>query len=96
MLTLAILPVAAADSRVFDYAQVFSEAENQEISKAINLFIFKTGMDLAVLTVNQYLDDMTDHELARAYFLLLDLGIGGSNSRERGALQIDPVRSILA
>lgn len=81
MAMLLLLPLtAAAQQRVFDNAQVFTAAEEQKITEAVDAFIAQTGMDYAVVTVNQQLGSQTQHELARDYYRSLGLGTGDDAS----------------
>lgn len=81
VLMLVSLPLmAAAQERVYDYAQVFSAAEEQEITEAVDAFIEETGMDYAVVTINQQLGGQTQHELTREYYRNLGLGTGDDAS----------------
>lgn len=81
LLLLCLLPLAAsARQRVYDYAQVFSAAEEQEITEAVEAFIEDTGMDYAVVTVDTALGSTTYHEDARSYYRSLELGTGDDAS----------------
>lgn len=81
MLVLCILPVAAAaQQRVYDYAQVFTTAEEQEITEAVDAFVAQTGMDYAVVTVDENIGSQSQHEAARSYYRSLHLGTGDDAS----------------
>jgi len=72
-----MLPVSVvAAQHVHDNADIFTEAEEQEISEAVDAFITETGMDYAVVTVRRALGSQTDHEMARDYYQSLELGTG--------------------
>ena len=76
ILALALPVSALAAPHVFDNADIFTEAEEQEISDAVTAFIADTGMDYAVVTIRRSLGTQTDHEMARDYYYSLDLGTG--------------------
>jgi uncharacterized protein len=80
LLVLALPIGAAAQQRVYDYAQVFTAVEIQQITDAVDKFIEKTGMDYAVMTINQELGSQTHFELARSYYRSLGLGTGDDAS----------------
>jgi uncharacterized protein len=81
LLLLLLLPLAAgAQQRVYDDADVFSAAEEQQITTAVDAFVEETGMDYAVLTVNESLGSQTEFELARAYYRSLGMGTGDDAS----------------
>lgn len=72
-----LLPLSAlAAQHVYDNADIFTDAEELEISQAVETFISETGMDYAVLTVRRSLGGQTDHEMAREYYRSLGLGTG--------------------
>jgi uncharacterized protein len=76
VLVLALPMSALARQRVYDYAQIFSAAEKQEITDAVDAFIGETGMDYAVVTTDQDIGGQTHHEIARDYYRTLVLGAG--------------------
>jgi uncharacterized protein len=77
LLLLLLLPLTvSAQQRVYDYAQVFTSAEKQEITDAVEAFIAETGMDYAVITIDQALGGQTDFELTREYYRSLGMGTG--------------------
>jgi uncharacterized protein len=81
LLILLLVPLSAvAQERVYDYAQVFTTAEKQEITDAVNAFIGDTGMDYAVLTVDRDIGSQTHYEVAREYYRSLGLGTGEDHS----------------
>jgi len=81
LLMLLLLPLTAgAQQRVYDNAEVFTAAEEQQITAAVEAFISETGMDYAVLTTNEALGSQTEHELARAYYRSLGMGTGDDAS----------------
>lgn len=80
LLLLALPAWALAAPHVFDNADVFTDAEEQEISDAVTAFIADTGMDYAVLTARRSLGSQTDHELAREYYRSLGLGAGDDST----------------
>ena len=81
MLLLLALPLmAAAQERVYDNAQVFSTSEEQQITDAVDAFIAETGMDYAVVTIDQDIGSQTHHEVAREYYFRLGLGAGDDAS----------------
>lgn len=80
LLLLALPLSAAAAQRVYDYAQVLTAAEKQEITDAVDAFIAETGMDYAVVTISQELGGKTQHELTREYYRNLGLGTGDDAS----------------
>lgn len=81
LLLLLLAPLAAgAQQRVYDYADVFTAAEEQQITAAADAFAEATGMDYAVLTTEEALGSQTEHELARAYYRSLGMGAGNDAS----------------
>ncbi len=80
LLILALPLVAAAQQRVYDYAEVFTAAQVEEITQAVEAFITATGMDYAVVTVDETIGTQTNHEAARAYYRTLGLGTGDDAS----------------
>ena len=81
LLLVLALPVAAgAQQRVVDTAQVFSPAEAEEITRAVDALIQETGMDYAVLTLDEDIGSQTQHEAVRAYYRSLGLGTGDDSS----------------
>ena len=81
-LLLLLLPLfaLAAQERVYDNAQVFSTSEEQQITDAVDAFIAETGMDYAVVTIDQDIGSQTHHEVAREYYFRLGLGAGDDAS----------------
>ena len=76
-----LLPLSAmAQQRVFDNANVFSAAEEQIITDAVDAFIQETGMDYAVITINESLGNQTWKEQTRSYYRSLGLGTGDDAS----------------
>ena len=80
LLLLALPLMAAAQERVYDNAQVFSTSEEQQITDAVDAFIAETGMDYAVVTIDQDIGSQTHHEVAREYYFRLGLGAGDDAS----------------
>ncbi|MFH1880688.1 MAG: TPM domain-containing protein [Bacillota bacterium] len=81
VLLLLALPFSAmAKQRVYDYAQIFTTAQEQAITDAVEAFIEETGMDYAVVTISETLGSQTDHTLARSYYRSLGLGAGDDAS----------------
>jgi len=81
LLMLCMLPLAAAaQQRVYDYADVFTAAEEQQITNAVDAFITQTGMDYAVLTINENIGTQDVHVVAQSYYQSLGLGTGDDAS----------------
>ncbi len=81
LILVLLLPAAAlAAPHVFDNADVFTDAQEQEISDAVTAFIQDTGLDYAVVTVRRSLGGQSDHEMARDYYRSLGLGTGDDDS----------------
>ena len=70
----------ASTDRVFDYAEVFSTAEINEIQQAIDAFRNETGMDYAVITIDVNIGNRTHHEVVRGYYRSLGIGTGDDAS----------------
>lgn len=80
VLVLMLPSAALAAPHVFDNADVFTDAEELEISDAVTAFITETGMDYAVVTIDLNIGSRTHHDVAREYYLQLDLGTGDDSS----------------
>lgn len=80
LLILALPYAALARQRVYDYAQVFTAAEKQEITDAADAFVEETDLDCAVVTIDQDIGSQSHHEVAREYYRTLGLGMGDDSS----------------
>jgi uncharacterized protein len=84
-LALAATPALAAASggRVFDKADLFTAAEEQEIGSAITAFQQATGMDFVVLTSDETQDEDSQQKVSDDFY---DQGGFGLDDEHSGAL----------
>ncbi len=68
-------PVLAAEQRVFDYAELLSETEEQDIQYWIEDMQLNWDMDLAYLTTND-LEGKDIREYGAEFYIAHDLGMG--------------------
>lgn len=72
--------------RVFDYADLFSEEEEETLETELGLFIEETNMDLAVLTIEDA-KGLSARDYASSFYEAADLGVG--NDYTGGIFLID-------
>jgi len=79
----AALASSGADTRVYDRADLFTAAEEQEIANAITAFQQATNMDFVVLTSDESHGDSSQQTVADAFY---DNGGFGLDNENSGAL----------
>lgn len=69
-------PMVDAEEKIYDFADILSDEEEDEIYKYINEFINKTNMDMVFVSVDMsYTNDIKNEEFAADFYDYNDFGI---------------------
>lgn len=91
-------PAVDAKEKIYDYADILTDEEEQQLKSEIDEFSKSINMDMVVVTVNQYFTEKENEDYAANFYDYNDFGLDYPNNSGliflRNANEIDPYYAI--
>lgn len=73
------IPLVDASEKIYDYADILTDEEEQEVYKYIENFIAKTHIDMAFVSIDEYFSEKQNEDYACDFYDYNDFGIDFQN-----------------
>ena len=82
------VPYVNSQDKIYDYANLLSESEKAEIKQNIDDYTKKTGFDVAIIIVNEYMSDSANDVYAVDFYDYNDFGLKDNSKDYSGVIFI--------
>ena len=82
------VPYVNSQDRIYDYANLLSESEKTELKQNIDDYTKKTGFDVAIIIVNEYMSDSANDVYAVDFYDYNDFGLKDNSKDYSGVIFI--------